>query len=120
LNPKLFKFYDGIARQIETGVPPDYAPPPLTPEECSKAYADAQNLGLLNLEETSTGFQFGYANRPGDLLFEIYQKLFPSYSQVNLDKGLVRIETGFRPRNRPLHPDFVEFLRKKKSALDAS
>jgi hypothetical protein len=121
LEPGIFNIYNEVASQIEGRVSEEYKPLPLTPAICSDIYEQVLANGMLRQFQTDQGIEFGYANDPGTLLFELIQALRPDYRKVDLTNNTVIMDREERngTRHRPIHPDFAEFLRQKKSELDS-
>jgi len=88
-------------------IPDAYRPEDIVVPTSEQVYVRALELGLLQIEHSSDGVRF---------MFAVFSnKLYP----IDLSRNIVEFTTFFDKGERPIRPQFADFLRVKKAELEA-
>lgn len=114
LQPEILEFIKSEANKLE-GKEPLYKPRELDPEDIKTYYERAVKAGVIQPESNpEDGVNFYYLS--SDIL-----NLFRGGRRMNLDTGVIEPYPNARTEyatTRPIHPQFAEYLKEKKSELE--
>lgn len=105
----LLRFINTEAEKLEGKQPSEYMPDNYNPDVINATYERALELGILHVgSDSQKNISFMYSTVTG--------LLSAGTRRIDLEEG--KIVKGLFAQERPLHPQFVEFLRSKKAELE--